>query len=100
MSPILRRLATFRTRPKSFSRRSINTSFQWDIPEKFNFAQDVIDANAKDATKSNLTAFHHVSIKTGTRKWTFKELSNESQIMASALLSLGKISRALIMLPR
>ena len=40
----------------------------------------------KDPKKSNLTAFHHVSNTTGTRKWTFQDLSQDSQIMASALL--------------
>lgn len=72
--------------------------FQWNIPSKFNFAQDVIDAHAKD--KGQKTAFHHVSVSGSTQKWSFQELSQESKNVAAALLSLGQIERALIVLPR
>jgi medium-chain acyl-CoA synthetase len=48
----------------------------------------------------SLTAFHHLSDKTGQRKWTFQELSEESKALASAILSLGQLNKALIILPR
>ncbi len=84
-----------------FDYDKITKDFRWNIPAKFNFAQDVIDAHAKDPTKFNRIAFHHVSFKTGTeQKWTFQELSKESKAIASGLLSLGNLKRALIILPR
>lgn len=79
---------------------SITKNFEWRVPAKFNFAQDVIDAHAKDEIKANLTAFYHMSDSTGLRKWTFKELSQESKAVASGLLGLGAMSRAMIILPR
>ena len=101
MSPILSRLPILNKRIACLSNQAtLKSYFHWDIPEKFNFAQDVIDVHAKDSVKSNLTALHHMSKSTGNRKWTFQNLSNDSKNVASALLSLGKISRALIMLPR
>ena len=47
----------------------------------------------EDPKKSNLTAFHHVSNTTGTRKWTFQDLSQDSQIMASALLRFDSLDK-------
>ena len=35
-----------------------------------------------------------------TRKWTFQELSDDSKKIASGLLTLGPINRAMIILPR
>ena len=61
MSPILSRLPILNKRIACISNQAIlKTYFHWDIPEKFNFAQDVIDVHAKDSVKSNLTALHHI----------------------------------------
>lgn len=79
---------------------SITRNFEWKVPSKFNFAQDVIDAHAQDESKANLTAFYHMSDTTGVRKWTFKEISQESKVVASGLLSLGTLRRAMLILPR
>jgi medium-chain acyl-CoA synthetase len=83
-----------------FNYESITKDFQWKVPKQFNFAEDVIDAHANNAEKMSLTAFHHLSDKTGQRKWTFQELSEESKALASAILSLGQLNKALIILPR
>lgn len=75
-------------------------NFEWNVPETFNFAQDVIDEHANDESRCDLTAFHHLSCNGKEIKWSFLELSTESKRYASALLSLGYIKKALIILPR
>ena len=84
----------------NFDYESIYNNFKWNVPKKFNFAQDVIDRYASDHEKSNLTAFYYMSEAKKTRKWTFKELSDDSKKMASGLFTLGPINRAMIILPR
>ena len=84
----------------NFDYESIYNNFKWNVPKKFNFAQDVIDKYANDLEKSNLTAFYFMSETKKTRKWTFQELSDDSKKMASGLLTLGPINRAMIILPR
>ena len=85
---------------KEFIHRSASSSFQWKIPKNFNFAQDVIDFHANNPETQESTAFHHVSESKGTTKWNFQELSQDSKISASGLLSLDPIKRSLIILPR
>ena len=74
--------------------------FKWNVPEKFNFAQDVIDKHATDPDTVKSIAFHHLSNRTGTRKWTYEEFSEDSKKYAAAILALGRITRAVIVLPR
>ena len=84
----------------NFDYESIYNNFKWNVPKKFNFAKDVIDKYANDLEKSNLTAFYYMSDAKKTRKWTFQDLSDDSKKMASGLLTLGPINRAMIILPR
>ena len=83
------------------SRQILNRSkFTLSIPEKFNFAQDIIDNHASNPIRSKSIALHHVSEIQGSRKWNFEELSNDSKKVASGLSSLGKIRKSLLILPR
>ena len=84
---------------RKFNYAALN-GFKWNVPEKFNFAQDVIDRHAKDPETAKSIAFHHLSNFTGTRKWTYEEFSFDSKKYAAAISGLGKISRAIIVLPR
>ena len=91
---------TVTLKENDFHYDSVYKNFKWNIPKNFNFAQDVIDKYAKDPEKCDSTAFHFMSDDKGTKIWTFKDLSQDSKIMASGLLKLGPISRAMIILPR
>ena len=83
-----------------FDYDTIHKDFKWNIPAQFNFAQDVIDKYGMDPQMSKVTAYHHMSNFKEDTRWTFQELSQHSKAMASALLSLGPINKAMIVLPR
>ena len=75
-------------------------NFTWDVPEGFNFAQDVIDKHAAGELKDR-TALLLVGEdgKTET-KLSYSDLSQRSKEVAVALNSLGKINRAVTVLPK
>ena len=75
-------------------------NFTWDVPEGFNFAQDVIDKHAAGELKDR-TALLLVGEdgKTET-KLSYSDLSRRSKEVAVSLNSLGKISRAVTVLPK
>ncbi len=100
MARILRRLLKVCHARIYVNKRALSSDFTWNIPAKFNFAQDIIDAHASDKSKQNLVAFHHMSSKAGSQKWTFEEMSQDSKDFASALLRIGHMQKALIILPR
>lgn len=74
------------------------------VPDRFNFAQDVLDAHAaEEATRDGL-ALHHVaeggSGSEEETRWTYAQLSDLSRRAASALRKMGDIRRAVIVLPK
>ena len=97
-----KRLASFAAAAQGghdFEYDSVVKDFKWNVPSKFNFAQDVIDAHAVE--HGNNVAFHHMcSLTAKERKWTYKQLSDESKQVASGMLSIGNLQRALVVCPR
>ena len=74
--------------------------FTWDVPEGFNFAQDVIDKHAAGELKDR-TALLLVGEDDKTEtKLSYSDLSRRSKEVAVALNSLGKINRAVTVLPK
>ena len=75
-------------------------NFAWDIPEGFNFAQDVIDKHAAGKVRDR-TALLLVGEDNKTEtKLSYFGLSKRSKEVAAALNSLGKIDRAVTVLPK
>jgi acyl-coenzyme A synthetase/AMP-(fatty) acid ligase len=74
-------------------------NFRWEVPERFNFAFDVIGKWASDPNK---LAMHWVGSQGQERQITFAEFARRSNQVANALKELGinKGDRVLIMLPR
>ena len=74
--------------------------FTWDVPEGFNFAQDVIDKHAAGELKDR-TALLLVGEDDKTEtKLSYSDLSRRSKEVAVALNSLGEINRAVTVLPK
>jgi acetyl-CoA synthetase len=75
-------------------------SFQWQRPEHFNFAMDVIDRHA--AEQPNALALLWSDESGHERRFTFAELKQQSLHAAQFLLSLGlhRGDRAFILMPR
>ena len=75
-------------------------NFTWDVPEGFNFAQDVIDKHAAGELKGR-TALLLVGEDDKTEtKLSYSDLSRRSKEVAVALSSLGKIKRAVTVLSK
>jgi len=74
-------------------------NFRWEVPERFNFAFDVIGKWARDPQK---LAMHWVDGQGGERLITFAEFARRSNQVANAFTELGitKGDRVLVMLPR
>jgi len=74
-------------------------SFSWQIPERFNFATDVVD---RWATDLDLLAVIELSASGEQNSYTYKQISDQSKRMASmfAEMSLQQGDRVIVMLPR
>lgn len=77
----------------------IVASFRWQVPERFNFARDVIDAYAEDRSR---VALYWEDDSGHSVRWTFWDFRERSRRFANVLRGLG-VKRGdpiLIMLPR
>lgn len=74
-------------------------TFQWDIPERFNFAWDVVD---RWATDEHRLALHWLSREGEERKFTFADFRRLSNRFANVAQHLGlkRGDVVLVMLPR
>jgi acyl-coenzyme A synthetase/AMP-(fatty) acid ligase len=70
--------------------------FKWEVPQKFNFARDVVDRFATESASS--TALFHVGRQ--ETRWTFQDVSSRSKKCAAALAGLGGVKRAVLVLSR
>ena len=61
--------------------------FEWEFPEKFNFARDVVDSWA--AKDPNLLALHWVNDDGDEQKFTYSDISKRSKQLCNHLTSLG-----------
>ena len=75
------------------------SEFQWDIPENFNFAVDVVDYWASDPERLALIAVNEAGVE---QKYTYHEISAASCRLANLLAreGLSKGDRVIVMLPR
>jgi acyl-coenzyme A synthetase/AMP-(fatty) acid ligase len=75
------------------------SSFEWDIPERFNFAVDVVDHWAENG---NPPALIWENEKGDTRRFTYSEISTLSKRLAHALVQqgVGKGDFVLVVMPR
>lgn len=73
--------------------------FQWEVPESFNFAVDVVDYWARDSDRLALVAVNEAGEE---RNYTYRDISQASTRLANLLNSqgLGKGDRVIVMLPR
>jgi len=73
--------------------------FQWDIPERFNFAVDVVDHWARDPERLALIAVNEAGVELS---YTYLQISQASMRLADLLASQGltKGDRIIVMLPR
>ena len=74
--------------------------FTWDVPEGFNFAQDVIDKHAAGELKDRIALLLVGEDGKTETKLSYSDLSRRSREVAVSLDSLGKISRAVTVLPK
>lgn len=74
-------------------------SFSWQVPNKFNFATDVVDRWAKNP---DLLAVIESSASGNEARYTYQQVSEQSRRMASMLaeMSLQQGDRVIVMLPR
>ncbi|HLL03576.1 MAG TPA: AMP-binding protein [Myxococcaceae bacterium] len=79
---------------------AVRRSFQWQRPEHFNFAMDVIDRHA--AERPNALALLWSDESGQEKRFTFAELKQQSLHAAQFLLSLGirRADRAFVLMPR
>ena len=75
-------------------------NFTWNVPENFNFAQDIIDNHATGQLKEQLALLHVGEDGMTETKFSYAVLSRKSKEVAAALNSLGKITRAVTVLPK
>jgi len=79
---------------------AVRRSFQWERPERFNFALDVIDRHAAERPEALALLW---SDETGReRRFTFSQLKQQSVHAAQFLLSLGmqRGDRVFVLMPR
>ena len=76
-----------------------DVEFQWDVPDNFNFAVDVVDHWARDPDRLALIAVNEAGQE---RSFTYSDISQASIRLAGLLSSkgLGKGDRVMVMLPR
>jgi len=74
-------------------------TFQWQVPDHFNFARDTFDRHAADPTK---LAMWWVDDDGNERKLTFADFRDRSRRLASALTTMGirKGEGVIVVLPR
>lgn len=79
---------------------AVRRSFQWERPEHFNFAADVIDRHARE--RPNALALLWSDEAGSERRFTFAELRQHSLHAAQFLASLGmqRGDRAFVLMPR
>ena len=75
------------------------TDFQWDVPEHFNFAVDVVDRWAREPDRLALIAVNAAGEES---RYSFNDISLSSMALANLLESRGlkKGARVIVMLPR
>ncbi len=73
--------------------------FRWEIPKSFNFGADVVDALARDPDHLAMIC---LDAEGRERRFTFRDVSEQSNRLANALNRLGvrKGDRVLVALPR
>ena len=73
--------------------------FQWEVPEFFNFAVDVVDHWARDRDRIALIAVNEAGEE---ENYTYRDISQASIRLANLLSNqgLGKGDRVIVMLPR
>ncbi len=76
-----------------------DAEFQWEVPESFNFAVDVVDYWARDPQRLALIAVNDAGDE---RSFTFSDISEASCRLANLLTAQGlnKGDRVVVMLPR
>lgn len=86
-------------RIKATSHKELCERFQWQIPDRFNFAVDVVDRWAEDPARVALVVRDAGGRE---RRFTFREISDLTKRLAAALRYAGvrKGDRVLILLPR
>jgi acyl-coenzyme A synthetase/AMP-(fatty) acid ligase len=74
-------------------------AFRWEVPERFNFARDVVDVWAADPTKPALLWCDEGGRE---RRFTFADVARQSCRFANLLAAhgVGKGDRVVVMLPR
>ena len=74
------------------------TSFVWNVPQQFNFAQDVIDRLADE----NRLGLLFIDKNGARRDYTFPQIADASQRYASALADAGIVrgDRVIVSLPK
>jgi len=74
-------------------------NFRWELPERFNFATDVVDRHARDAARPALLWCDEQGHE---ERYTFRDLRRLSNQFANVLASLGigKDDVVVVILPR
>jgi acetyl-CoA synthetase len=74
-------------------------AFRWEVPERFNFARDVVDVWAADPAKPALLWSDAAGRE---RRFTFSDIARQSCRFANLLAAhgVGRGDRVIVMLPR
>jgi acetyl-CoA synthetase len=85
----------------NFNYEKLCRTWKWEIPTLFNIGKDCTDRHAKKEHLRNKVALYWENEFGETRRFTFRELSNLTNQIGNALLSLGfkKGDRIIIRLP-
>ncbi|HTO51438.1 MAG TPA: AMP-binding protein [Burkholderiales bacterium] len=85
--------------PRMIDYAATAASFRWTVPERFNFARDVVDHSAADPAKPALLWCNEAGRE---RRFTFDDIARASCRFANLLAAhgVGKGDRVVVMLPR
>ena len=83
-----------------FDYASVHANFSFSVPERFNFAFDIVDQRAQQSDKIALIAINRAA--DAVRYYRYSDLERESNRFANALLAMGvnKGDAVLVVLPR
>ena len=85
--------------PKSETYDEVVAKFRWDVPGRYNMANDVCDRHAADGDK---LALIYIGGPDGERRYTFRDIQRRANKLANFLTALGivKGDRVAILLPQ
>ena len=85
--------------PKSETYDEVVARFRWDVPGRYNMANDVCDRHAADGEK---LALIYIGGPDGERRYTFRDIQRRANQLANFLTALGiaKGDRLAILLPQ